>query len=291
MRKTRTGRLCVPLTVCGLVLACSFSTPARQATPTETCAAPECAESGASECPPAEGAGQQPSPPAPAQPQGEAKPAETQKKEQAAPAPSGTSKDRLFYVLPNFLTLENAANVPPLTAGQKFKAVARGTFDPLQFVYYGFLAGVGQGTDDEPSFGQGALGYAKRYGTIFGDTTIENFMVGAVMPSLLHQDPRYFQRGKGGFGRRTWYAMTRIFVTRADSGRTQFNASEVLGSALGAGISIYTYHPEGDQKVASVMSVWGTQVGLDAVGNVFKEFWPDIRRHLHKKKAAPEPGG
>ena len=223
-------------------------------------------------------------------PQGGPKPGDAEKKVQGAPAPSGTSNDRLFFVLPNFLTLENAANVPPLTTGQKFKAVARGTFDPIQFAYYGFLAGIGQGTDDEPSFGQGALGYAKRYGTIFGDTTIENFMVAAVMPSLFHQDPRYFQMGKGSFGRRTWYALTRIFVTRADSGRRQFNASEVLGSAIGAGISTYTYHPEGDQKLASVMSVWGTQVGLDAVGNIFKEFWPDIRRHLHKKKAAAGSG-
>jgi len=103
---------------------------------------------------------------------------------------------------------------------------------------------------------------------------------------LFRQDPRYFQMGKGGFARRTWYALTRILVTRADSGNAQFNVSEFTGSALAAGISTYTYHPESDKKLTTVMSVWGTQVGLDGFANEVKEFWPDIRRHFRKKKTA-----
>ena len=196
---------------------------------------------------------------------------------------SATSKDRLFYALPNFLTLENSGHVPPLTAGQKFKVVARSSFDPVQYFWYGFLAGISQAQDSEPGFGQGAEGYGKRYGSAFADGTIENFMTAAVLPSLLHQDPRFFQSGQGGFGRRTGYAVSRIFVTRTDSGRQQFNFSEILGSAASAGISTYSYHPSGDRTFGNTMSVWGSQVGYDTVTIVIKEFWPDIRRKLRKK--------
>jgi hypothetical protein len=196
---------------------------------------------------------------------------------------SATSKDRLFYALPNFLTLENSGHVPPLTAGQKFKVVARSSFDPVQYFWYGFLAGISQAQNSEPGFGQGAEGYGKRYGSAFADGTIENFMTAAVLPSLLHQDPRFFQSGQGGFGRRTGYAVSRIFVTRTDSGHQQFNFSEILGSAASASISTYSYHPSGDRTFGNTMSVWGSQVGYDTVTIVIKEFWPDIRRKLRKK--------
>lgn len=196
----------------------------------------------------------------------------------------GTSNDRLFYALPNFLTLENAANVPPLTTGQKFKVVARSSFDYVEYFWYGALAGIGQAENSEARYGQGAEGYGKRYGTAFADGTIENFMTGAILPSLLHQDPRYFQSGKGGFWHRTGYAISRIFVTRTDSGRNQFNYSEIFGSAASAGISTFTYHPRGDRNLESALSVWGTEVGYDTLTIVIKEFWPDLRRKLRKTK-------
>lgn len=112
---------------------------------------------------------------------------------------SGTSNDRLFYALPNFLTLENAGQVPPLTVGQKFKVVTRGSFDYIQIPWYGFLAGISQAENSEPGYGQGAQGYGKRFGAYFADGTIENYFTGAIFPSLLRQDPRFFQSGKGGF--------------------------------------------------------------------------------------------
>ena len=78
--------------------------------------------------------------------------------------------------------------------------------------------------------------------------------------------------------------MSRIFVTRTDSGGEQFNYSEIVGSALSAGISTYSYHPRGDRNVSNAFSVWGTQVGYDTITIVVKEFWPDIRRKLQKKE-------
>ena len=222
---------------------------------------------------------------------------------------SGTSNDRLFYTLPNFLTLETTTKVPPLTTGQKFKVVARGSFDYIQVPWYGFLAGISQAQNSEPGYGQGAKGYGKRFGSAFADGTIENFITGAVLPSLLHQDPRFFQSGKGGFTHRTGYAVSRIFVTRTDSGGTQFNYSEVVGSAMSAAISTYSYHPRSfitkrfdpttgmsvpvfngsDRTLKNTASVWGSQVGYDTITIVVKEFWPDIHRklsHKHKGDAA-----
>ena len=201
---------------------------------------------------------------------------------------SGTSKDRLFYALPNFLTLENAGQVPPLSAKQKFWVVTRGSFDYVQIPWYGFLAGVAQAEDSEKGYGQGAAGYGKRFGAYAADGTIENFMTGAILPLLLKQDPRYFQSGQGSFKQRTGYSISRIFVTRADSGHTQFNYSEILGAALASGISTYSYHPRADRNVGNALSVWGSQVGYDTITVVVKEFWPDIRRKLQKRKRAAQ---
>ena len=212
---------------------------------------------------------------------------------------SGTSKDRLFFALPNFLSVENAGKIQPLTVGQKFKVVAQGSFDPIQIVWYGALSGISQAVDSEPGFGEGAAAYGKRYGAYAADGTIENFFVGAILPSTLHQDPRFFPTTQGSFFRRTGYAVSRIVVTRGDSGHHEFNFSEVFGSAIASAISTYSYHPHpgyhpqpppvivpyvaSDRTLKNTASVWGTQVGYDTITLVVKEFWPDIRRKLKKQ--------
>lgn len=207
----------------------------------------------------------------------------------AVPQPrAGTSNDHMFDLIPNFLTLENADNVPPLTSGQKFKAVARGAFDWGQFVWIAAITGIDQGENTEPAFHQGWEGYGKRYAANFGDGVIENFMTSAVLPSILKQDPRFYQSSKGSFMHRLGYAASRIVITRGDSGAKEFNFSEVFGSAISAGISTYSYHPHADKTVENTASVWATQVGYDTLSIVFKEFWPDIRRKVfHQKPSAP----
>ena len=202
---------------------------------------------------------------------------------------SGTSNDRLFYTLPNFLTVQNVEPLPPLTPGQKFKVVARSSFDYVEYPWYGILAGIGQAENSEPSYGQGAAGYAKRYGTAFADGTIENFMTAAVLPSLLRQDPRFYQSGTGSFWRRTRYAISRIFITFTDTGQEQFNYSEIVGSALAAGISTYSYHPDNERTLGNTASVWGTQVGYDTLTIVVKEFWPDVRRKVSQIRQPATP--
>jgi hypothetical protein len=216
------------------------------------------------------------------QAQGKARNEDLKKQEE-----TGTSNDRLFYALPNFLTVETK-NVPPLTPRQKFWVVTRGSFDPVQIPWYGFLAGISQAENSEPGYGQGATGYGKRYAAFVADGTIENYFTGAIMPVVLRQDPRFYQSVKGGFWHRTGYAISRIFVTRTDAGAEQFNYSEIVGSAISSGISTYSYHPDHDRTVTNTASVWGTQVGYDTLTLVVKEFWPDIRRKLGKKKQPPE---
>jgi hypothetical protein len=215
----------------------------------------------------------------------------------------GTSNDRLFYTLPNFLTLQGK-RLPPMKASDKFKAVAVGSFDFVEFPWWGVLAALSQAENGEPAFRQGFSGYAKRYGTTAGDSLVENFMVGAVFPSVLHQDPRYYQSGQGGGFRRTGYAISRIFITYSDSGHKQFNFSEIFGAGTAAAISTYTYHPKStyvstptnphmfissDRTFTNVVDVWGTQLGLDTITLVIKEFWPDIHRKIsHKYRTQQE---
>lgn len=195
---------------------------------------------------------------------------------------TGTSKDRLFWTMPNFLTMEDAEKIPPLTSGQKFKVVGRSLIDPFEFVLIGFVAGLGQASDSNPSYGQGAEGYGKRYALAYADNAIENFMASAVLPSLLHQDPRYYQLGHGGFLKRAGHAISRVVITRTDSGKSQFNYSEVFGAGMAAAISTYSYHPREERGFGTVASVWGTQIGWDVGTYMLKEFWPDLRRKHHK---------
>ncbi len=238
----------------------------------------------------------------PAKPPASQQPASDKDKDKSAKDTSGqgkvagTSNDRLFYTLPNFLSLENKEKLPPMSTKNKFKVVALGTFDYVQYPWWGLLSAISQAENNEAAFGQGWEAYAKRYGTTAGDSTVENFMVGAVLPSVLHQDPRFYYSEKGGFVRRTGYAVSRIFVTRSDFGKTQFNFSEIVGSASAAAISTYSYHPKStyingkfigsDRTLSNTASVWETQLTLDTITLVVKEFWPDIHRKMSHKHNA-----
>jgi hypothetical protein len=175
-----------------------------------------------------------------------------QEKEVRADLQKGTSNDRILWTLPNFLTVENADTIPPLTPAQKFKVTARGVFDPFEFFLVGFVAGINQAGNSNPTYGQGMQGYAKRYGTAYADNAIENFMASAVFPSVLHQDPRYYQLDHGGFLRRSGHAVSRVLITRSDSGSKQPNYSELGGGITAAAISTYAYHPQSEQGLATL---------------------------------------
>jgi hypothetical protein len=204
-----------------------------------------------------------------------------------APAQPGQTQaapdKRVFGVLPNYRTANETAVYTPITAKQKFTIGAKDSFDYPLVLLAGVFAGLGQLTNENPSFGQGFAGYGRRLGTAYADQAIGNMMTEAIYPSLLREDPRYFRRGHGSVGSRTWYALTRVMVTRTDSGGTRFNYSEWVGNATAAAIS-NAYYPDNRRAGANVAKLC-EMVGTDAISQVLKEFWPDIKQkvfHRHE---------
>lgn len=189
------------------------------------------------------------------------------------------SKTHIFWVIPNYRAEENEFESRPLMPKQKFRVAFDDSFDPSAFLVAGVFAGMSMAQRQYPSFGQGAAGFGKYYGGAFADQAIGNFMTEAVFPITLHQDPRYFTKGKGGFWRRTGYALSREVITRSDDGRNQFNVSELGGNFVAAGIS-NVYYPPADRSFPKTVNKWGQQIALDAFFNVMKEFWPDMRRKI-----------
>jgi len=213
--------------------------------------------------------------------QDQKKPAQEDPKKKKTEDPK-KKDDRMFYVMPNYLTVDGESEVKPVSWQEKFAMAAKGSFDPYEFTIVGIVAGIRQAGNSYPAFGQGAEGYSKRYGAAFADQVDGNVMVGGVYPTILKIDPRYFRLGRGSFVHRFGYAIDRIFIARKDSGGHMFNVPEFAGNATAIGISNF-YYPESDRSFSSNLSDWGTQMGLDAFGNELKEFWPDIHHYLQRR--------
>jgi hypothetical protein len=196
---------------------------------------------------------------------------------------TGTVNDRLLGVMPNYGTVETSKALEPLTTGQKFRIATASVFDWTALPFNSALAGIAQAKNDPSSWGQGWGAYGKRFGETFADNSIGTYMTTAVFPSMLHEDPRYYQLGKGSITHRAYYAMNRLFVTRKDSGATGFNYSESIGNAAAAAIS-NIYHPEQDRTASRNASTFGFLILYDGLANEMKEFWPDIRRKVFHKK-------
>ena len=202
----------------------------------------------------------------------------------AIPSKNAATNDRLFFVLPNYLTVENREQFEPLSTKTKFKLSAKTMSDPITVSFIGVIALMGQARNSDPWLGQGFGGYAKRYGTFYADTGFGTLMTTSVFPTLQHQDPRYFRLGSGGTWHRALYSVSRIFVTRGDHGDLQFNSSEIAGTGVAAGIS-NMYRPRSQRTMGNTVRVWGTDILLHAAYNVAKEFWPDLRHKVHKPKS------
>ncbi len=195
---------------------------------------------------------------------------------------TGTINDRIFEVLPNYGTVENAKELPPLTRGQKFRLATAGVFDWGSYPFNGILAGIEQARNDPKAWGQGWDAYGKRYGASFADNSIGTYMTTAIFPSLLHEDPRYYQLGKGRFAHRAYHAVNRLFVSRTDSGHDHFNYSESIGNAVAAAMS-NIYHVPEDRTASRNASTFAFLILYDGMNNELKEFWPDIRRKVFHK--------
>jgi hypothetical protein len=188
---------------------------------------------------------------------------------------------RIFGIIPNYRTSPSLVDYKPLTPRQKFMIATQDSFDRGTVILAAAFAGEGQLTNANPSFGQGAAGYGRYFGTAYSDLVIGNYMTEGIYPTILHQDPRYFRRGTGSGWSRFGYAVGQIFWTHADTSRGQFNYSEILGNSTAVAISNAYYQDNRDPTDA--VSKLGVQIGVDMAANVLKEFWPDLDRKVFRK--------
>jgi hypothetical protein len=209
----------------------------------------------------------------------------------ASSSPSGQSASdqpppqtkRILGIIPNFRAVSANTKLPPQTPKEKFVTATQDSFDYASLFLPAVLAGFGQATNATPEFHQGAAGYARYFWHSYVDQTIENYMVEAIGPIITHQDNRYYTLGKGGFLKRTGYALTRVVITRNDAGNETFNSSEIIGAGAAAGISNF-YYPSAQRTFSDTASKWAVNVGADAASYVFKEFWPDINKAIFHTK-------
>jgi hypothetical protein len=195
----------------------------------------------------------------------------------------GKQTKRILGIVPNFRSVSVDAKLPPMTVKQKFIGMAEDSFDYSSFIFVGAIAGVAQAQNSYPEFHQGAAGFARYYWHSFADQTDENFMVEFALPTALHQDPRYYTLGRGGFFKRTAYSFSRIAITRQDNGHSAFNYSEVVGAGAASGISSL-YYPSPDRDWTKVGQRWATSIALDGATFIVKEFWPDINNKFFHQK-------
>ncbi len=184
-------------------------------------------------------------------------------------------------VMATFNTTTNK-DALPLSPGQKFQLFLKSSTDPWPFLLAGVVSGIGQANDSYPQWGQGVQGYAKRYGAAYSDAFIGNFFGNAVLPSLLHEDPRYFQMGKGNPAKRVLWAASSTFWCRRDNGKWGPNYANVGGNLIGSAIA-RAYYPASERTVGETISD-GITVSVEGiVGAEVIEFWPDIARHMKRK--------
>lgn len=204
-----------------------------------------------------------------------------QDKKKDEPQPQQTK--RMLYVVPNFAAVSSNTQLPPLSTRGKFVLAWHDSFDYSSFVWTGIVAAQSLGLNSDPELGQGIAGYGRYYWRAFVDGVSGTYFTEAIVPAITHQDPRYYTLGHGGFFRRTGYALSRVVVTRTDSGGTSFNWSEVGGNALEAGLS-NAYYPPQERGVSQTARNWATQLESAALNDVAKEFWPDIRSKVLRRK-------
>jgi Carboxypeptidase regulatory-like domain len=178
---------------------------------------------------------------------------------------------RVLGVFPNFYVTYQQDTLP-LRPKQKFELAWKTSVDPVTFAVTGGFAGVQQAENTFSGYGQGAQGYAKRYGASYGDSFIGAMVGGAILPSLLKQDPRYFYKGTGSTRSRILYAIANAVICKGDNGHWQPDYSGILGSLAAGGIS-NLYYPASSRNGAW-LTFENTFIGLggSAAGNLFQEF-------------------
>jgi hypothetical protein len=169
----------------------------------------------------------------------------------------------------------------PLSARCKFNLFLTTTHSPYTFASAAFQATLDQAQDQWPHYGGGMQGWAKRFGATLADTESRRFIQTFALSTILHQDPRYFPSHKRTLISRSWYAATRVVITRNDSGDNTFNTSEFLGALFTSSLQ-NSYYPRHDRNLGETMNRFTGALSSDAIGNLLREFTPDMKRLFRK---------
>jgi hypothetical protein len=200
---------------------------------------------------------------------------------QPNPVPPPQPK-RILGLMPNFRAVSAGVTPPPPTPKQSFIVATRNSFDYSAFVFVGITSLLAEADDAHAQLGKGIAGYGRYYWRGYADKTDGNYWVIFVLPTILHQDERYYALGRGGVWKRLVYSSSRILITPSYHGHKSFNASEIFGRAISQGISV-TYYPSQVRTPGALAGKYGYALGRDALTNTFREFWPDIAVHvLHR---------
>ena len=197
----------------------------------------------------------------------------------------GRQTKRMFGVIPNFAAVSAHTEVEPLTAKGKFWLATQDSVDYSSFIWTGIQAGQSMALRSYPELGHGMAGYSRYYWRAFVDQASGSYFTEAIVPALTHEDPRYYTLGYGGFFRRAEYALSRVVLTRKDSGSTSFNYSEIVGNGMEAGLA-NLYYPAQERSLHNTTVNWASQLEGAALNNLFREFWPDIRRKFLRQKSS-----
>jgi hypothetical protein len=214
----------------------------------------------------------------------ENKPASLSERERAEQELKQQEKQRILGIVPNFNTTD-IQNAAPLSPDQKFHLMFKSAADPFQFVASGLDAALDQAENNFPGYGQGAQGYFKRFGAGYADQFDGLLWGNAILPILLHEDPRYFRKGTGSFKRRLFYSISTAVITKNDNGTWGPNYANVFGNIIAGGIS-NAYYPSTDRGAGLTFERAFTVTAEGTIGAVFVEFWPDINRHLFHRHQA-----
>jgi hypothetical protein len=186
---------------------------------------------------------------------------------------------RILEIIPNFRAVSTDEKLPPMSVKDKFVSATEDSFDYSAIFIPLMLAAYSDATKATPEFGHGAPAYARYFWHTAVDQTSENYWVEFIVPSITHEDTRYYTLGRGGFIKRFGYALSRAVVTRNDKGNDEFNFSEVVGAGAAAGVSSL-YYPTRERSFGNAGTEWGLDVAIDSMSFVVKEFWPDVNHAL-----------
>ena len=203
--------------------------------------------------------------------------------EAPAPQPAPEVSKRILGLAPAYKTVDPGENSPPPSPRQALAVATHNAFDYSSFVFVGLLSAMGEGYGTHPDLGKGLYGYGQYYWRAFLDKADGDYWTLFLMPALLREDGRYYIRGKGPKAQHVLYAMSRIFVSKTYQGEPTLNDAELLGKGAAQAISL-AYYPSSDQTADAFAKKYGLVLGRDALVNAFYEFWPDMRRRLHRRR-------